>query len=232
VVALSSGGVPLPMEEEKVVKASIGGATGEAGSELAGEAGDAVAPDPADEPVPAEDPTPKPAARLRQPPPVRLAQPPAPDEMAPKPPTKAGAAYSVPKAAGDLVIAANSQTDFQVKDKRIVFAGGVIMKNERFYLTADRLVAYMKENDQGIEFAEAQGNVVVRMVEDGQETGSSGLSNRAVFYPHTGEIVLRGWPQVRFGNKAHVASSATTEMSLFTDGRMKTSGRNQTMIVP
>ena len=48
----------------------------------------------------------------------------------------------------------------------------------------------------------------------------------------TREIVLKGWPQLRRGNKAHVASAATTEMLLFTDGRMKTSGRNQTMIVP
>jgi lipopolysaccharide transport protein LptA len=164
------------------------------------------------------------------PPLTRMPHPPAPDELAPKPPEKKGAAFAVPAAAGDLVIAANSQTDFQVKDKRIIFTGNVVMKNERFYLTADMLVAYMKE-EGGLDFAEARGNVVVRMVDNGQETGSSGLSKTAVFHPNTGEIVLRGWPQVRFGNKAHVASSATTEMSLFTDGRMKTTGRNQTMIV-
>jgi hypothetical protein len=74
--------------------------------------------------------------------------------------------------------------------------------------------------------------VVVRMVENGRETGSSGLAKTAVYNPATGEIILKGWPQLRMGNKAHVASSATTEMSLYTDGRMKTSGRNQTMIVP
>jgi lipopolysaccharide export system protein LptA len=164
-------------------------------------------------------------------PPARLPHPLAADELAPKPPEKKGAAFAVPAAAGDLLIAANSQTDFQVKDRRIVFTGNIVMKNERFYLTADMLVAYMKQNEGGLDFAEARGNVVVRMVSNGQETGSSGLSKTAVFHPNTGEIVLRGWPQVRFGNKAHIASSATTEMSLFTDGRMKTTGRNQTMIV-
>ena len=129
-------------------------------------------------------------------------------------------------------IAANAQTDFEVKEKRVFFSGSVIMKNERFYLTADTLVAHLKDKQSGLDFAEAQGNVVVRMVENGRETGSSGLAKTAIFRPETGEIVLKGWPQLRMGNKAHVASAATTEMSLFTDGRMKTSGRNQTMIVP
>jgi lipopolysaccharide transport protein LptA len=168
----------------------------------------------------------------RAPEPERLQQPSAPDELAPKRADRTGSAFEVPAAAGDLLIAANSQTDFQMDEKRVVFTGKVIMKNERFFLTADKLVAYMKENQSGLEFAEAQGNVIVRMVENGRETGSSGMSKTAVFHPDTGEIVLKGWPQLRLGNKAHVASSATTEMSLFTDGRMKTSGRNQTMIVP
>ncbi len=164
--------------------------------------------------------------------PVRMALPPAPDQLAPQRAERTGAAFEVPAAAGDLVIAANTQTDFEVKEKRVVFSGSVIMKNERFYLTADTLVAHLKDNQSGLDFAEAQGNVVVRMVENGRETGSSGLAKTAIFRPETGEIVLRGWPQLRMGNKAHVASAATTEMSLFTDGRMKTSGRNQTMIVP
>ena len=164
--------------------------------------------------------------------PVRMALPPAPDQLAPQRAERTGAAFEVPAAAGDLVIAANAQTDFEVKEKRVVFSGSVIMKNERFYLTADTLVAHLKDNQSGLDFAEAQGNVVVRMVENGRETGSSGLAKTAIFRPETGEIVLKGWPQLRMGNKAHVASAATTEMSLFTDGRMKTSGRNQTMIVP
>jgi lipopolysaccharide export system protein LptA len=164
--------------------------------------------------------------------PVRMALPPAPDQLAPQRADRSGAAFEVPAAAGDLVIAANAQTDFEVKEKRVVFSGSVIMKNERFYLTADTLVAHLKDNQSGLDFAEAQGNVVVRMVENGRETGSSGLAKTAIFRPETGEIVLKGWPQLRMGNKAHVASAATTEMSLFTDGRMKTSGRNQTMIVP
>jgi lipopolysaccharide export system protein LptA len=172
------------------------------------------------------------AESTRQVAPDRLAPPAARDELAPKRADRSGAAFAVPATAGDLLIAANAQTDFQVEERRVVFSGEVIMKNERFFLTADKLIAYMKENQSGLEFAEAQGNVVVRMVENGRETGSSGLAKTAVFHPETGEIVLKGWPQLRMGNKAHVASAATTEMSLFTDGRMKTSGRNQTMIVP
>jgi lipopolysaccharide transport protein LptA len=172
------------------------------------------------------------ATSASAPAPKRLDQPLAPDELAPQRADRTGAAFEVPAAAGDLLIAAKSQTDFQMDEKRVVFTGDVIMKNERFYLTADTLVAYMKENQSGLDFAEAQGNVIVRMVANGRETGSSGLAKTAVFHPETGEIVLKGWPQLRMGNKAHVASSATTEMSLFTDGRMKTSGRNQTMIVP
>ena len=96
----------------------------------------------------------------------------------------------------------------------------------------DTLVAYLKDSPSGLDFAEDQGNVVVRMVENGRDTDSSGPAKTAIFRPQTGEIVLKGWPQLRMGNNAHVASAATTEMSLFTDGRMKISGRNQTMIVP
>ena len=96
----------------------------------------------------------------------------------------------------------------------------------------DTLVAYLKDNRPGLDFAEAQGNVVVRMVENSRDTDSSGPAKTAIFRPETGEIVLKGWPQLRMGNNAHVASAATTEMSLFTNGRMKISGRNQTMIVP
>jgi lipopolysaccharide transport protein LptA len=199
----------------------------------------AIAGDPINEPTAGEEPRPtEPSSEVDLPAhetattPQRLATPPAPDELAPQRANQSGSAFEVPAAAGDLLIAANSQTDFQMEEKRVVFNGDVIMKNERFYLTADRLVAYMKENQSGLEFAEAQGNVVVRMVENGRETGSSGLAKTAVYNPATGEIILKGWPQLRMGNKAHLASSATTEMSLYTDGRMKTSGRNQTMIVP
>lgn len=93
-------------------------------------------------------------------------------------------------------------------------------------------MAYLKANPPGLDFAEDQGSVVVRMVEDSRDTDSSGPAKTAIFRPETGEIVLKGWPPLRMGNKAHVASAATTEMSLFTDGRMKISGRNQTMITP
>ncbi len=155
------------------------------------------------------------------------------DEMAPKPALRR-TTDPLPQAGamGDLMIAANSQTDFSTDQNRVVFAGSVVMRNERFYLTADKLVVYMKPNQGGLDFAEAQGNVTVKLVEDGHETGAAGQSNVAVYQPKTGEIKLRGWPKLRLNDKAHIASSATTEMSLFTDGRMTTSGRNQTVFTP
>lgn len=47
------------------------------------------------------------------------------------------------------MIAAHAQTDFEVKEKRVVFSGSVIMKRERFYATADTLVAHLKDNQPG-----------------------------------------------------------------------------------
>lgn len=58
-------------------------------------------------------------------------------------------------------------------------------------------MAYLKDNPSGFDFAEAQGNVVVRMVENGRDTDSSGPAKTAIFRPETGEIVLKGWPRPR-----------------------------------
>ena len=152
------------------------------------------------------------------------------DGLAPLPPKDPP--KSADKASGgDLMINSMTQTDFDVNQHRIVFAGNVSMRNDNFFLTSNRLVAYMKKESDGLDFAEAQGNVTVKLLEAGRETGSSGISQTAVYYPGSGEIRLRGWPKLQTGNKAHIASTATTEMSLFTDGRMRTSGRNQTVIL-
>ena len=79
-------------------------------------------------------------------------------------------------------------------------------------------------------FGEAIGNVVIEMRENGQPTGYSGLASHAVYHPEEGKITLSGWPKIRQQYKEHVAVTRDTKMVLYTDGRVKTMGRNRTVI--
>ncbi len=205
---------PLPMSDDVEEVPSVVAATASAAVRSGGAS---VA-----EPLPgAAVPT---LARLPEPTPSdRLAPPTLPKKPAKEPDLGGG--------MGDLFINANNQTDFDVNQRRIVFTGNVVMKNDRFYLTSDKLVAYMLKDNAGLEFAEAQGNVVVRLLDEGQAQGSVGYAKTAVYRPKSNEITLRGWPKIQQGPKVHMASSATTEMVLGVDGRMKTSGRNETVFV-
>ncbi len=146
---------------------------------------------------------------------------------------KKGASPGSLDGVGRTHVTANKQTDLIMDQNRIVFSGEVKMSNDRFRLTSDKLVVYTKKDGQGLKFAEAQGNVMIRMLDaTGADSDTSGAAQTAVYQPDTGEIILRGWPKIMQAGKTHAASIPTAEMILTTSGKLKTTGRNETIINP
>ncbi len=58
----------------------------------------------------------------------------------------------------------------------------------------------------------------------------SGRSERATFEPKTGVVVLTGSPIVHRGVNEHIATSASTVMTLTRDGGLRTNGPSKTII--
>jgi lipopolysaccharide transport protein LptA len=199
------------------------------------------APEPNRTPTPQAMPAPAPepiAPPVTEPKPLAVLSEPQAENPEQAPPTEAvdeplADDFKLPSGAGKLDITANQQTDFDLTDRRVVFSGSVRVKNERFELTSQRLVVYLKPGSQGLDFAEAQGGVVVKLLpRQPREEGAVAFAETAIYRPKTGDITLRGWPKIQQKHKAHVASTATTEMILSTDGRLRTSGRNTTILTP
>jgi len=130
----------------------------------------------------------------------------------------------------EMVISSTSQTDFDLNDSEMTFLGNVQVKSPRFNLRADKFIVHLKKDNSGMAFGEAVGNVVIDLRENGQATGYSGLASNAIYYPEDGKIELSGWPKIRQQFKEHVAVTKDTKMILYTDGRVKTLGRNRTVI--
>lgn len=130
----------------------------------------------------------------------------------------------------EMVISSTSQTDFDLNDAEMVFSGNVQVKSPRFNLRADKFIVHLKADQSGMSHGEAIGDVVIELREDGQPTGYTGLADNALYHPGEGKITLSGWPKIRQQFKEHVAVTRDTKMVLYTDGRVKTLGRNRTLI--
>ncbi|MEZ5299438.1 MAG: LptA/OstA family protein [Verrucomicrobiales bacterium] len=159
-------------------------------------------------------------------------KPEAPPESAPQ---TASASKPMPDPLSDdlpkeeMNITANSQTDFDLNTKTVVFTGDVEVSTDRFRMTTEKLVVHMRDDQQGMEYAEAFGDVRIQMNADGATPGYRGTSKEATYRPDSGLLTLTGWPEITQAGKKHIATTAETKMMLYTDGRMKTSGRNRTV---
>ncbi len=132
--------------------------------------------------------------------------------------------------ADDLVISAIHETDFDIGSSQMEFSGDVQVKSPRFALRSDRFIVHLKSDGSGMSYGEAIGNVYIRMQEDGTPSGHEGFAHRAIYRPDEGKLTLSGWPKIREQHKEHLAATADTQMVLYTDGRVKTLGRNRTVI--
>ena len=133
-------------------------------------------------------------------------------------------------SANDLIISAIKQTDFDVDSSRMEFSGDVQIKSPRFAMRCDHFIVHLKTDGSGISYGEGIGNVFIRMRNEGTLSGHEGFARRAIYLPEEGKLTLSGWPKIREQHKEHVAATEETKMVLYTDGRVKTLGRNRTII--
>jgi lipopolysaccharide export system protein LptA len=133
-------------------------------------------------------------------------------------------------SANDLIISAIKQTDFDIDSSRMEFSGDVQIKSPRFAMRCDRFIVNLKTDGSGISYGEGIGNVFIRMRNEGKPSGHEGFARRAIYRPGEGKLTLSGWPKIREQHKEHVAATEETKMVLYTDGRVKTLGRNRTII--
>lgn len=130
----------------------------------------------------------------------------------------------------DLIISAIKQTDFDIGSSKMEFSGDVQIKSPRFAMRCDRFIVHLKKDGSGIAYGEGLGNVFIRMRNEGKPSGHEGFASRAIYLPEEGKLTLSGWPKIREQQKEHVAATEETTMVLYTDGRVKTLGRNRTII--
>ena len=130
----------------------------------------------------------------------------------------------------DLIISAIKQTDFDIGSSRMEFSGDVQIKSPRFAMRCDRFIVHLKKDGSGISYGEGIGNVFIRMRNEGKPSGHEGFARKAIYLPEEGKLTLSGWPKIREQQKEHVAATEQTKMVLYTDGRVKTLGRNRTII--
>ena len=133
-------------------------------------------------------------------------------------------------SANDLIISAIKQTDFDVGSSRREFSGDVQIKPPRFAMRCDHFIVHLKTDGSGISYGEGIGNVFIRMRNEVKPSGHEGFAHRAIYRPGEGTLTLSGWPKIREQHKEHVAATEETKMVLYTDGRVKTLGRNRTII--
>ncbi len=123
------------------------------------------------------------------------------------------------------------QTDFNLENSEMVFAGDVFCETPEFQLSCDEFIVHLRKDMKGMAYGEAKGNVVITTVKNGQPTGHTGYGRHAIYRPDQDNLILSGWPRIRYNGKEHVAATAETQMILGTDGAVKTLGRSKTRFV-
>ena len=137
-----------------------------------------------------------------------------------------------PKGA-QTEITATEEASFDNEKSIAEFKGRVVVKDPQFTLTCDTLTVKLGKDRNGIEVAEAKGNVIVV-----QELGKSkanqekaiGRAGHMTYKPDTGEVTLRDWPSIQQGINNQVATEAGTVMYLRSSGESRTVGGSRTVI--
>lgn len=162
-------------------------------------------------------------------------------------PTPAKPAAAAAGAPGtETEIKADGEATFDAENHLATFLGGVTVTDSRFTMKSQRLTVYLskaRENASkddpmggGIEKAVADGGVdIVQAPRPGATTGDdaqrvTGRAERATFEPKTGVVILTGSPIVRRGINEHIATSASTTMTLTREGGLRTNGPSKTII--
>jgi len=114
------------------------------------------------------------------------------------------------------------------------FINTVFVKDVQFNLYCDTLTVHLNKERKGIEYAEADGHVVIvqdNTTDKGEPQKSIGRSGHAVFVPATGEATLTKSPQLQQGINNHISTEDWTVMVLNRSGTLTTKGPSKTVII-
>ncbi len=132
------------------------------------------------------------------------------------------------------VIDAQDGAWFDDARNTVEFFGKVVVHDPQFTLTCNRLNVMMNKNRQGLQLVTATGNVNIEQQgnnDSGEKVMSAGKAEVAIYEPATGDITLKGWPQVQQGKNFQVATEEGTVMVLNSKGTFRTKGQTRTMIL-
>jgi lipopolysaccharide transport protein LptA len=133
-----------------------------------------------------------------------------------------------------IEVACTREATFRDKTNVAEFFGRVVVRGPQFALCCDHLILTLRRDHQGIQHAEAIGNVVViqeNANSEGQSVRSIGRAGRAHYDSLTGNLFLTEWPQLRQGANNHIAMGKKTRMILNKDGHSSTIGQSKTVVV-
>lgn len=132
-------------------------------------------------------------------------------------------------------ITANEEATFDSEKNVAEFKGRVVVRDPQFTLTCDRLVVDLGKDRNGIQEAEAIGNVVIiqELPPEKKDTPKAiGRAGKVTYKPDSGEMVMRDFPSIQQGINNHVATEASTIMVLRGNGQSRTfGGGSKTLIV-
>ena len=137
-----------------------------------------------------------------------------------------------PKGA-QTEITATEEASFDNEKSIAEFKGRVVVKDPQFTLTCDTLTVKLGKDRNGIEVAEAKGNVIVVQELDkskAHQEKAIGRAGHMTYKPDTGEVTLRDWPSIQQGINNQVATEAGTVMYLRSSGESRTVGGSKTVI--
>ena len=116
----------------------------------------------------------------------------------------------------------------------IEFTGKVVVRDPQFTMSCDKLHVVMNKNRQGLQQVLATGHVIIEQEninEQGASVKSTAKGEEVFYEPLTGDMRLKGWPQIQQGVNYQVATEEGTIMILNNKGTSRTIGRSRTMVM-
>lgn len=131
-------------------------------------------------------------------------------------------------------ITARKEATFDNSSGIATFEGKVLVRDPQMTLSCDKLTVYLDEERKGMARAEADGNVII--IHEGEQEGGNPVksiarSQKAIYTPKTGDVLLLVWPQIQQGINNHISTEEGTQMRLNREGRLNTDGGSKTVIV-
>jgi lipopolysaccharide transport protein LptA len=137
---------------------------------------------------------------------------------------------TVPEGSG-FHITADEATKLDVNGNKVIFNGNVSLTSPQFDLSGDQLVVFLSEDKKTFRLAEATGSVQVQLKKGADDKCYRGQSDKAVYEPAKGTIVMTGWPKIQGQGQELIAAAADTRVMLYPNtGKLLTEGRTQTRV--